>query len=422
MPPSSIAPRAALTAVRPKRTRHRRALRWVIALVAALALHGLTMRWFGQYGMNALTPPARAPVQIMLLKPERVELTAANQAMPALPHAAPSAREAHEAHPSGALAARMAPRHGYHPPAAPAQSATNATPDATASASAPNVASGAAAGNTTSANGHTTATAKPPASHGVKFSVPPSGDLQYDTFYNGVQNAPGTIHWSFDGQHYDMSLSVGVPFVGRFGWESRGHVDAFGLAPEQYIERRSHRPANVTVFNRADKQIAFTRTGATLALPDGAQDRLGVIMQLVSLVRGNPEAYRAGVTREFYVADNDSGETWPVMTMGDEIVQTSRGFVNARHFMRMPRHAGDKRRIDVWLAPSLGWLPVRLIQTESGGTQMELVWRGPIKLTETDTATKTNTATQDHADNTRGNGVPASDATVGSAPASASAP
>jgi hypothetical protein len=36
------------------------------------------------------------------------------------------------------------------------------------------------------------------------------------------------------------------------------------------------------------------------------------------------------------------------------------------------------RRIDVWLAPSLGWLPARIVQTEPNGTQFELVWRGKL--------------------------------------------
>ena len=103
-----------------------------------------------------------------------------------------------------------------------------------------------------------------------------------------------------------------------------------------------------------------------------------MVMQLASLVRGDPDAYQPGVTRQFYVTDNDSGEIWPIETIGDETVRTERGFIDARHFMRLPRREGDRRRIDVWLAPSLGWLPARLVQTEPNGTQIELVWRGKL--------------------------------------------
>lgn len=114
-----------------------------------------------------------------------------------------------------------------------------------------------------------------------------------------------------------------------------------------------------------------------------------MVMQLASLVRGDPAAYKPGVTRQFFVADNDSGEIWPIETIGDEDIRTDQGYVNARHFMRLPRHDGDRRRIDVWLAPSLGWLPVRIMQTEPNGTQIQLVWKGPLNVPGASPATNT---------------------------------
>ena len=78
------------------------------------------------------------------------------------------------------------------------------------------------------------------------------------------------------------------------------------------------------------------------------------------------------MTRQFSVADNDSSEIWPFETVGDETVQARGGSFSARHFTRLPRREGDRRRIDVWLAPSLGWLPARILQTEPNGMQIEL--------------------------------------------------
>ena len=363
-----------------------RAWRWVGVFVAVAALHWLAAEWFDRH--HGAPPPVshvRVPVQVALLKPERIE----REARPAGRAAAPSAaaprpaRKAVEPHTLHALTPAKP-----HPEESASRAAVK--PD-TQAASAPEAAASDASAGTGASGTSGTATAAPgngkqpsaqatQASHGVKFSVPPSGELQYDTFFNGVRNQPGTIHWSSDGQRYEMVVSVPLPFVGTFSWTSKGRVDAFGLAPDQYIEKRGHRPEDVTIFNRTDKQIVFTRTPNSLALPDGAQDRFSMVMQLASLVRGNPEAYRPGVTREFYVADNDSGETWPITTIGDETVGTDHGYVTARHFMRLPRREGDRRRIDVWLAPSLGWLPVRLLQTEPNGTQFELVWRGALTV------------------------------------------
>jgi hypothetical protein len=357
-------------------------LRWVAAFVMVTALHWLAAQWFVRHRDIAQpAPPTHVPVQVALLKPQQIERSApppaaahrnpAPHATTSKPHKAPPhtlTAIAHEPHPKVA--------------AAPAQSAQPASDTPAQPASAPVAASGpvGASAAQSNGNGDRPAAQPGPASHGLKFSVPPSGDLSYDTFYNGMRNEPGTIHWSSDGQHYQMIVSVPLPFIGTFSWTSEGRVDAFGLAPDKYSEKRGHRAAEVTTFNRDSKQITFTRTPNAVPLPDGAQDRFSMVMQLASLVRGDPDAYQPGVTREFFVADNDSGETWPVTTIGDESVGTDHGFVTARHFMRLPRRAGDRRRIDVWLAPSLGWLPVRLVQTEPNGTQFELVWRGPLTV------------------------------------------
>ncbi|MCC8392144.1 DUF3108 domain-containing protein [Paraburkholderia sp. MMS20-SJTR3] len=363
---------------RTRRTRRAwRAGRWLAVLAVVAVSHWIAAQWFERNRMN-LNPAEhqRVPVQIKLLTPERVERQQQPAAAPPQPPAPvhkPAAPRPHEQHVLSALQ-----------PAKPDQPA--ATPASEAAASAPLAASGAnaAAAAAANANGNGASTpaaaSAPQASKGVKFSVPPSADLEYDTFYNGVRNPPGTIHWASNAQGYEMIVSVPVPFVGPFVYSSRGGIDAFGLAPAQYSEKRGRRAEDIAIFNRNDRKIAFTRTPATLPLPDGAQDRFSVVMQLASLVRGDPGAYTPGVTREFFVVDNDSGENWPIETIGDETIRAAQGYLQARHFKRLPRHEGDQRRIDVWLAPSLGWLPARILQTEPNGTQFELVWRGKLEL------------------------------------------
>ncbi|CAB3796671.1 hypothetical protein LMG28614_04411 [Paraburkholderia ultramafica] len=356
-----------------------RAWRWLAVLAAVAVLHWIAAQWF-ERNRATLNPTdhERVPVQVALLTPERIERKPTAAAQPA-PAPAPARR-----------AAARPPREHVLTALQPAKQA--APPDVAASdVAASNVAASApattAAPNTTDNNANAAGTASAPvaasapqASPGVKFSVPPSAELQYDTFYNGVRNQPGTIHWTSNAQSYEMIVSVPLPFVGPFVYSSHGRIDAFGLAPDQYIEKRGHRAEDIAIFNRTDKKIGFTRTPASLPLPDGAQDRFSMVMQLASLVRGDPSTYKPGVTRQFFVVDNDSGENWPVETIGDETIRTAEGYLDTRHFKRLPRHDGDLRRIDVWLAPSLGWLPARIVQTEPNGTQFELVWRGKLNL------------------------------------------
>ena len=213
-------------------------------------------------------------------------------------------------------------------------------------------------------------------SSGEKFALLPSSDLRYDTFFNGAQNESGTLHWRTDGRTYELAVSLPLPFIGTFSYISQGHIDAFGLAPEVYTERHGRRGTDISRFYRdpPDPHIAFTHTPTIVPLRAGAQDRFSMIFQLASLVAGDPQRYRPGVTREFFVVDNDSAENWPIQMIGLETVVRAGGPIAAVHFMRLPRHDGDRRRIDVWLAPSLGWLPVRIMQTEPNGTQVELVY------------------------------------------------
>ncbi|WP_207004374.1 DUF3108 domain-containing protein [Trinickia mobilis] len=373
---STTLTKPATVAAREPRAPSPRGWRWAAVLVAVLAMHWVAGVWFERHRDTfTSTDETRAPIQAALLTPQRIERKPASAAL----HPAPAA------HASKPRAADEHVLSAIHPQAAP-QTATTVAASEAAAASAPaagSAAGGTAAGGTAASDARPSDAVAAQPAPGLKFSVPPSGDLNYDTFYNGVQNQPGTIHWSSDGQSYEMVVSVPLPFVGTFSYSSHGRIDAFGLAPEQYIEKRGRRPEDVTIFNHTTKQIAFTKTPAALALPDGAQDRFSVVMQLASLVRGDPDTYRPGVTRQFYVADNDSGQIWPIETIGDETVRTRDGFVAARHFMRLPRQDGDKRRIDVWLAPSLGWLPVRILQTEPNGTQFELLWRGKLAASAT---------------------------------------
>jgi hypothetical protein len=346
--------------------------RWLAVLLAVAVLHWIAAQWV-ERNRASLNPSdnEHVPVQVALLTPERVErkpATDAQQAATPAPAHKAVASKPREHVLTATQPAKQAPAVAAASDAAASASAAASQPDTNAKA-------GATAAGTASAPA---AASAPHAAAGVKFSVPPSGELQYDTFYNGVRNQPGTIHWTSNAQSYEMVVSVPLPFVGTFVYSSHGRIDAFGLAPDQYIEKRGRRPEDVAIFNRTDKNIAFTRTPITLPLPDGAQDRFSMVMQLASLVRGDPAAYKPGVTRQFFVVDNNSGENWPVETIGDETIRTAQGYLETRHFKRLPRHDGDLRRIDVWLAPSLGWLPARIMQTEPNGTQFELVWRGKL--------------------------------------------
>ena len=58
-----------------------------------------------------------------------------------------------------------------------------------------------------------------------------------------------------------------------------------------------------------------------------------------------------------------------------DTIDTPNGTIRAQHFIRLPRRLDDHRRVEIWLSPERGWLPVRLRQTEPNGTQFDLIYQ-----------------------------------------------
>ncbi|WP_174364178.1 DUF3108 domain-containing protein [uncultured Caballeronia sp.] len=358
---------------------------WLAVLLAVLALHWAAGRWVDRSrNVSNPAPAEHVPVQVELLTPKPVAQAPALPAQPPKPAPKPAPQPAQPTH--AITTAQQTAEAAQAAQAAQAQQSAQAAQAAQAAAK--------AASDTAAAQAASAAAAKPAAS-GDKFDVPPTGDLRYDTLINGVMNQTGTIHWINSAQHYEMVVSIPLPFVGPFVYSSKGHIDGFGIAPEQYSEQRGRRAADITVFDRSTKQLVYTRTPNSQPLVDGAQDRFSVVMQLASLVRGSPDTYKPGVVRQFSVADNDSNELWPIETVGDENVPARDGNVQARHFTRLARRDNDRRRLDIWLAPSIGWLPVRIVQTEPNGLQIELLWRGKLQPPSSTPGAGTADATPD---------------------------
>jgi hypothetical protein len=338
-----------------------------VVILAALLLHGIAVMWVARSHQMAWPPEPEQIVPTLLLHPEPVRAPT-----PAQPKAAPK---------PVAAKPRPAPP---SPAPAPTPAETPTTPPEDADV--PVGAAAAAAADTGMVRDLSGDSNAPPASEpDARFAAPPSATLHYATYVNGVRNENGVIRWTTDGRAYALAVEIPLPlFFGSLSFRSTGAVDDYGLAPQQYEEKRGRRQPDVTTFHRtADPvpasgvpggpTITFTRTPTVVPLPDGVQDRFSVFLQLTGLARGNPSRLTSpGVTLDLPIADTDSVEVARVQRVGEDMIDTPDGPIRAQHFVRLPRREGDARRVEIWLAAERGWLPVRLRQTEPGGMQFEL--------------------------------------------------
>ncbi len=196
---------------------HRRSARWRwgAVLVAVVCMHWIAAQWFERHPRHV-----QAGRRAACTRPGHAVEAGAHRAQTGRRAGAAADRGRANASPAFRRAITCSRRSSLRKSPAPAPAASAAAAADVAAEAAADAASAAAASATAQANASATATANSPgsadnnaaseakATPGIKFSVPPSGDLQYDTFYNGVRKPAGTIHWASDGQSYQIVVSV----------------------------------------------------------------------------------------------------------------------------------------------------------------------------------------------------------------------
>lgn len=113
-----------------------------------------------------------------------------------------------------------------------------------------------------------------------------------------------------------------------------------------------------------DRRIATVSTSEArreLTVPDGALD-IGTLKAAVMqdlAVKGAPGPYE--------IADQDSVGTYEYMDSGMETLATGVGSLETRRYVQ--HRTGSSRSTWLWVAPSLGWLPVRVEQRRNDEVQ-----------------------------------------------------
>jgi outer membrane biosynthesis protein TonB len=186
-----------------------------------------------------------------------------------------------------------------------------------------------------------------------------------------MQGVFGTLEWLQDGSSYDARLTLKLLFSTILSQHSAGKIGPSGIEPERYSESR--RGELATHFVRDQGQILFSNNAPPVPLLPGAQDRLSVVMQLGGLLAGDPSRYPGGSQITVQTAGTREAGPWVFNIEGEEKLAVQAGEFVVRKLTRSPRKDFDVK-LEVWLAPSLGYLPVRIKQTQPNGdfADMEL--------------------------------------------------
>lgn len=197
--------------------------------------------------------------------------------------------------------------------------------------------------------------------------VPPSARLRYSVAGRASQlpySATAELLWQHDGQHYSTRLEIKAFLVGARAQTSEGDITPQGLAPRRFADKA--RSEQATHFQRDSQRITFSANTPDAALQPGAQDRLSLFVQLGALLAANPERLQAGGNLTLQVAGARQAEPWVMHLDGDEHMALPSGNERVIKLSRAPRNEHDPR-VELWVAPTLHYLPVRIRLTQSNG-------------------------------------------------------
>jgi hypothetical protein len=217
---------------------------------------------------------------------------------------------------------------------------------------------------------------------GAAFRLPESALLYYDAYVDGQPVQTGEIKWIADESGYALSITIPYVFVGPFVFESKGKIDAYGLAPSIYWAQRGKNPPRFSRFERNAQggPVMFfsEKMDFSPPIPPGTQDRFSLIFQFASLLNGDGKIDEAGTIRSIPVASFDMIEPWQFKSYGEIVSDAvpSMGVTTLRHYELLDRPSNKfKRRVDLWLVRDLEWLPGRIRTTEANGRVFELVFK-----------------------------------------------
>jgi Protein of unknown function (DUF3108) len=176
--------------------------------------------------------------------------------------------------------------------------------------------------------------------------------------------------WQHDGESYELKLELGALGQRRVQ-TSRGTLSAQGLAPVRFADKgRSEVAAH---FERDKGTVKFSANTPDATLLPGAQDRLSVLVQLASMIGANPKAFPENTTIAIQTVGARDADIWLFGVGHEEALSLPGGELAGLKLMRKPRKEFDQR-VEVWLAPALGYLPARIRITDANGTYIDQKW------------------------------------------------
>jgi Protein of unknown function (DUF3108) len=214
------------------------------------------------------------------------------------------------------------------------------------------------------------------------FDWPPSTRLTYSLVgnYRGEVHGSARVQWVRRGERYQVHLDVFVgpsfaPLMSR-RMTSEGSLSDAGLAPQRYEEQTK-------LPFQAPRQLTMGFEPGRVALPNGqfrtappaVQDTASQFVHLAWLFTLRPDELRVGNAIAVPLALPRRVDTWVYEVVAQEPLYTPAGVLDTFHLKprRMDARPKGELSAEIWFAPNLQYLPVRIRIQQDAETYVDLM-------------------------------------------------
>ena len=306
----------------------------------------------------AATAAAAAPEATVASAPGQIDVAAAPDLAPPLP----------------ALAAVDAPA---EPRAVAVSAAPSAAPAASTGASIADTAAPQVAVAAPAALAAASASASAPS---ASFDWPPSTRLRFklEGHYRGPINGSAQVDWLRAGQRYQVHLETSLGPVLSRHITSEGELTAAGLAPQRF-DGEQHvlfRPTKRWGQRFTPERITLA-DGSEVAAQPGAQDEASQFVQLTWLFTTRPDLLQVGRSVDVPLALNRRLDVWTYDVVGQETLYLPFGQVDTFHVKPRREAGAGVMTAEIWFAPTLQTLPVRILIRQDSESWINLTLEKP---------------------------------------------
>jgi hypothetical protein len=209
---------------------------------------------------------------------------------------------------------------------------------------------------------------------------PPSTRISYRLtgYYRGPIEGQASVEWLRSGSRYQVFMDLGIgpafaPIMSR-RVSSEGEITDKGLRPRRYDEETRvllREPRRLVV--QMDAERVRLSNGGDVLRPPGLQDSASQFVQLTWLFTTQPELLQRGRSIDMPLALPRSIEPWTYDVLEAETLATPAGPVPAVHVKpRREAKPGGDLTAEIWVAPSLQYLPVRILIRQDADTWIDM--------------------------------------------------